>query len=61
MEFRDLTFILNAKTTDRKLTTGQIISLTIGFNNLSNDKNDKNDKMIIRQIIKKINKLMLYY
>lgn len=44
MEFRDLTFILNAKTTDRKLTTGQIISLTIGFNNLSNDKNDKNDK-----------------
>ena len=43
MEFRDLTFILNAKTTDRKLTTGQIISLTIGFNN---DKMIKMIKMI---------------
>ena len=58
MEFRDLTFILNAKTTDRKLTTGQIISLTIDsiiYQMI------KMIKMIIRQIIKKINKLMLYY
>ncbi|CAX42465.1 FACT (FAcilitates Chromatin Transcription) complex subunit, putative [Candida dubliniensis CD36] len=35
IEFRDSTFILNGKTINRKLTTGQIISLTIGFNDLS--------------------------
>lgn len=35
IEFRDSTFILNARN-ERKLQTGQIISLTIGFNNLVN-------------------------
>ncbi|KAG7666405.1 SPT16 [[Candida] subhashii] len=37
IEFRDSTFILNARN-ERKLTNGQIISLTIGFNNLTNSK-----------------------
>ncbi|KAK6461883.1 global regulator of transcription [Scheffersomyces coipomensis] len=43
IEFRDSTFILNAKN-DRKLINGQIISLTIGFSNLVN-KNTKNPKL----------------
>ncbi|KAK6200964.1 global regulator of transcription [Scheffersomyces amazonensis] len=34
IEFRDSTFILNAKN-DRKLQNGQIFSITIGFNNLN--------------------------
>ncbi|KAM9925794.1 hypothetical protein OXX59_003643 [Metschnikowia pulcherrima] len=36
IEFRDSTLILNQKI-ERKLVTGQIISLTIGFNNLTNE------------------------
>ncbi|GEQ72203.1 hypothetical protein JCM33374_g5890 [Metschnikowia sp. JCM 33374] len=36
IEFRDSTLILNQKT-ERKLVNGQIISLTIGFNNLVNE------------------------
>lgn len=35
LEFRDSTLVLNNKN-DRKLINGQIISLTIGFNNLTN-------------------------
>lgn len=35
LEFRDSTLVLNGKN-DRKLINGQIISLTIGFNNLTN-------------------------
>lgn len=41
IEFRDSTFILNTKN-ERKLQTGQIISLTIGFNNLVNSKAKSN-------------------
>ncbi|ODV78217.1 FACT complex subunit SPT16 [Suhomyces tanzawaensis NRRL Y-17324] len=37
IEFRDSTFILNAKN-ERKLQNGHIISLTIGFSNLVNSK-----------------------
>lgn len=37
IEFRDSTLILNNKN-ERPLINGQIISLTIGFNNLTNDK-----------------------
>lgn len=37
IEFRDSTFILNAKN-ERKLQNGHIISLTVGFNNLTNSK-----------------------
>ena len=40
IEFRDSSFILNAKN-DRKLSNGQIISLTIGFNNLQDEKKKK--------------------
>ncbi|EAZ63268.2 global regulator of transcription [Scheffersomyces stipitis CBS 6054] len=43
IEFRDSTFILNAKN-ERKLTNGQIISLAIGFTNLVNEKT-KNPKL----------------
>ncbi|KAK6455276.1 global regulator of transcription [Scheffersomyces xylosifermentans] len=43
IEFRDSTFILNAKN-ERKLTNGQIISLTVGFNGLVNSKT-KNPKL----------------
>lgn len=35
LEFRDSTLILNGKN-ERKLVNGQVVSLTIGFNNLSN-------------------------
>lgn len=37
LEFRDSTLVLNAKN-ERKLANGQIVSLTIGFNNLTSDK-----------------------
>lgn len=37
IEFRDSTFVLNSKN-ERKLQNGQIISLTLGFSNLANDK-----------------------
>lgn len=37
LEFRDSTFVLNAKN-DRKLINGQIFSLTIGLSNLVNSK-----------------------
>lgn len=37
IEFRDSTFVLNTKN-DRELINGQIISLTIGFNNLKKDE-----------------------
>ncbi|KAI3406638.2 SPT16 [Candida oxycetoniae] len=37
IEFRDSTFVLNAKS-DRELADGQLISLTIGFNNIPNGK-----------------------
>lgn len=37
IEFRDSSLVLNGKN-DRKLINGQIISLTIGFNNLANEK-----------------------
>ncbi|EGW35753.1 global regulator of transcription [Spathaspora passalidarum NRRL Y-27907] len=43
IEFRDSTFVLNAKN-ERSLLNGQIISLTIGFNNLSNSS-AKNPKL----------------
>lgn len=36
IEFRDSTLVLNGKN-DRPLINGQIVSLTIGFNNLKND------------------------
>lgn len=36
LEFRDSTLVLNGKN-DRKLINGQVVSLTIGFNNLTND------------------------
>lgn len=35
LEFRDSTLVLNSKN-DRKLVNGQVVSLTIGFNNLTN-------------------------
>jgi Nucleosome binding factor SPN, SPT16 subunit len=43
IEFRDSSFILNSKN-ERKLQNGQVISLTIGFNNLTNEKT-KNPKL----------------
>ncbi|KAG7192250.1 FACT complex subunit spt16 [Scheffersomyces spartinae] len=43
IEFRDSSFILNGKNT-RKLKNGQVFSLTIGFNNLTNTK-AKNPKL----------------
>jgi nucleosome binding factor SPN SPT16 subunit len=43
IEFRDSTFILNAKN-ERKIQNGQIFSLTIGFNNLVNSE-AKNNKL----------------
>lgn len=43
IEFRDSTFILNAKS-ERKLQKGEVISLTIGFNNMINESS-KNPKL----------------
>ncbi|EER32141.1 cell division control protein 68 [Candida tropicalis MYA-3404] len=40
IEFRDATFVLNVKN-ERKLSNGQIISLTIGFSNLQDEKKKK--------------------
>lgn len=37
IEFRDSTFVLNAKS-ERKIQSGQVFSITIGFNNLTNSK-----------------------
>lgn len=55
IEFRDSTLILNQKT-ERKLVNGQIISLTIGFNNLvnqsSSDPKLKNYALLITDTYK---------
>lgn len=39
IEFRDSTFVLNAKS-ERVIQSGQVFSITIGFNNLTNSKAD---------------------
>ncbi|EMG47024.1 CDC68 FACT complex subunit SPT16 [Candida maltosa Xu316] len=49
IEFRDSTFILNAKN-ERKLNTGEIFSLTIGFNNLQDGK--KNYALLLTDTFK---------
>lgn len=49
IEFRDSTLILNNKN-DRKLVNGQIISLTIGFNDLKD--NDKTYSLILTDTFK---------
>ncbi|CCE72790.1 Piso0_000384 [Millerozyma farinosa CBS 7064] len=39
IEFRDSTFVLNAKS-ERKIQNGQVFSITIGLNNLTNSKTE---------------------
>lgn len=50
IEFRDSTFILNGKN-DRKLVNGQIMSVSLGFNNLV-DKNNKKYALLLTDTYK---------